>query len=76
MLQKQNSQYSSVNDLVQQLLLHTKQQHDVDFDLTSMPLVIHLALSVSQPVSTTHKANAILEHIHDCYMLCTFDMNG
>jgi hypothetical protein len=25
-----------------------------------MPLVIHLALSVSQPASRTHKANAIL----------------
>jgi hypothetical protein len=33
-----------------------------------MPLLIHLALSVSQPVSKrTHKANAILEHIQNYY---------
>ncbi len=55
---------------------NTKEQHDVDFDFTSMPLVIHLALSVSQPVSRAHNANAILEHIHDCYMLCIADING
>jgi hypothetical protein len=42
-----------------------------------MPLLIHLALSVSQPVSRrTHKANAILEHIHDYFILCTADING
>jgi hypothetical protein len=37
-------------------LLVTKQQHDVNFDFTSLPLVIHLALSVSQPASRTHKS--------------------
>ena len=48
-------------------VVNYKQQHDV-IDFTSMPLLIHLALSVSQPVSRrTHKANAILEHIHDYY---------
>jgi hypothetical protein len=52
-----------------------KQQHDVNFDFT-MPLVIHLALSVSQPASRTYIVNAILEHIHDRYMLCIADING
>jgi hypothetical protein len=33
-----------------------------------MPLLMHLALIVSRPVSKrTHKANAILEHIQDYY---------
>jgi hypothetical protein len=41
-----------------------------------MPFVIHLALSVSRPASRTHKVNAILEHIHDPYILCTADING
>jgi hypothetical protein len=41
-----------------------------------MPFVIHLALSVSKPASRTHKVNAILEHIHDHYILCTSDVNG
>ncbi len=52
-----------------------KQQHDVNFDFT-MPFVIHLALRVSKPVSRTHKVNAILEHIHNRYMLCKSDING
>jgi hypothetical protein len=61
-LEKQSSQYPSKNDLVKQLLV-TKQQHDVNFDFTYMPLVIHLTLSISQPVLQTHKVNVILEHI-------------
>jgi hypothetical protein len=45
-----------------------KQQHDV-IDFTSMPLLIHLTLSIGRPVSRrTHKANAILEYIHDYYI--------
>ncbi len=47
--------------------ISNKQQHDV-IDFTPMPLLIHLALSVSRPVSKRiHKANAILEHIQDYY---------
>ncbi len=64
-----NSQYPSVNDLVQQLLV-TKNNMDV-IDFTSMPLLIHLALSVAsqcQVSRRTHKANAILEHIHHYYI--------
>ncbi len=57
------------------LYTNNKQQDDINFDFT-MPLIIHLALSVSQPASRTHKVIAILEHIHDCYMLCTSDVNG
>ena len=56
-------------------LLAISNKHDVNLDFT-MPFVIHLALSVSKPVSRTHIVNAILEHIHDCYMLCTSDING
>jgi hypothetical protein len=53
-----------------------KKQHDV-IDFTFMPLLKYLALSISQPVSRrTHKANAILEHIHDYYIVCTADING
>ncbi len=54
-LEKLNSQYPSEIDLVQQLLV-IKQQHNVSFDFTTMPLEINLALSVSQPVSRTHKS--------------------
>jgi hypothetical protein len=48
------------------VLNYTQQQDVIDF--TSMPLLIHLALSIIRPVSRrTHEANAILEHIHDYY---------
>ena len=53
-------------------LLAISNKHD-EFTL---PFVIHLALSVSKPASRTHIVNAILEHIHDRYMLCTSDING
>ena len=56
-------------------LLAISNKHDVNLDFT-MPFEIHLALSVSKPASRTHIMNAILEHIHDCYMLCTTDING
>ena len=56
-------------------LLAISNKHDVNLDFT-MPFVIHLALSVSKPASRTHIVNAILEHIHDRYMLCTSDING
>ncbi len=56
-------------------LLAISNKHDVNLDFT-MPFVIHLALSVCKPVSRTHIVNAILEHIHDRYMLCTSDING
>jgi hypothetical protein len=35
-----------------------------------------LASSISQPVSRRfHKANDILEHIHDYHIVCTADIN-
>jgi hypothetical protein len=56
-------------------LLAISNKHEVNLDF-NMPFVIHLALSVSKPASRTHTANAILEHIHDRYMLCITDING
>ncbi len=56
-------------------LLAISNKHDVNLDF-NMPFVIHLAFSVSKLASRTHIVNAILEHIHDRYMLCTTDING
>jgi hypothetical protein len=51
---------------------------EVSLNFTSMTYAIHMAYSISQPVSRTHKqkANANLEHIHAFFtnLLCTVEI--
>ena len=41
---------------------------EVSLNSTSRPYVIHMALSVSRPVSKNPQANAILERVHQVIM--------